>query len=78
VTLGRLGGLVLGVLMVLAGVLWTGQGLGWIGGSSMSGQGQWAIIGPLVAGLGIGLCWTVVQMIRRGPEQPGPPGRYGR
>ena len=45
----------LGVVMVLVGVLWTGQGLGYIGGSAMSGQEVWAIIGPLVAGLGVGL-----------------------
>jgi hypothetical protein len=45
----------LGVLMVLAGALWTGQGLGYIGGSAMSGVEMWAIIGPLVAGLGVGL-----------------------
>ena len=53
----------LGVLMVLVGVLWTGQGLGYIGGSAMSGQAVWAIIGPLVAGLGVGL--VVVAARRR-------------
>ena len=53
----------LGVLMVLVGVLWTGQGLGYIGGSAMSGQEVWAIIGPLVAGLGVGL--VVVAARRR-------------
>jgi hypothetical protein len=53
----------LGVVMVLVGVLWTGQGLGYIGGSAMSGQEVWAIIGPLVAGLGVGL--VVVAARRR-------------
>ena len=53
----------LGVVMVLVVVLWTGQGLGYIGGSAMSGQEVWAIIGPLVAGLGVGL--VVVAARRR-------------
>jgi hypothetical protein len=50
-----------GVVMVLVGALWTGQGLGYIGGSAMSGVGTWAIIGPLVAGLGVGLVITAAR-----------------
>jgi len=42
-----------GVGMVVVGLIWTGQGLGWIGGSFMSGVSLWAMIGPLVAGLGV-------------------------
>ena len=45
-TLGRAAGFSIAVLMVLVGALWTGQGLGWIGGSSMSDDSTWAIIGP--------------------------------
>jgi hypothetical protein len=47
--------LVLGGLMVVVGALWTFQGLGYVGGSAMTGSEVWAIIGPLVAGLGVGL-----------------------
>ena len=47
--------MVLGVLLVLVGLLWTGQGLGWIGGSAMSGVTLWAIIGPIVALGGVAL-----------------------
>jgi len=47
--------MVLGVLLVLVGLLWTGQGLGWIGGSAMTGVTLWAIIGPLVALGGVAL-----------------------
>jgi len=47
--------LVLGALLVLVGALWTGQGLGWIGGSPMTGVTLWAVIGPLVALAGIAL-----------------------
>ena len=54
----------LGVLMVLAGAVWTGQGLGWIGGSAMSGQEIWAIIGPIVAGLGVALVFSALRRPR--------------
>lgn len=46
---------VLAVLMVLVGALWTFQGLGYLGGSSMKGQDVWAIVGPLLGGLGVAL-----------------------
>lgn len=45
--------LVLGVALVLVGLLWTGQGLGWIGGSFMTGAPVWAVIGPLTALAGV-------------------------
>jgi len=44
---------VLGVVLVAVGVLWTLQGLGIVGGSVMSGSTTWAIIGPIVAVVGI-------------------------
>ena len=43
------------VLLLAVGALWTFQGLGYIEGSSMSDVEIWAIIGPLVAGLGVAL-----------------------
>lgn len=49
--------------LVLLGLLWTGQGLGWIGGSPMTGVTVWAIVGPLVALLGVLLA---VRGARRG------------
>ena len=42
----------IGVLLVLVGAIWTGQGLGFIGGSFMTGELLWAVIGPVVAVLG--------------------------
>lgn len=45
----------LGVLLVLMGVVWTLQGLGYIGGSFMSGSTTWAIIGPCTAVAGLAL-----------------------
>lgn len=54
--------LVLGAALVLIGLLWTGQGLGWIGGSPMTGVTLWAVVGPLAALVGMVL---VVQGARR-------------
>jgi len=40
--------LILGVILVLTGMVWTLQGLGLVGGSVMSGVTLWAIVGPVV------------------------------
>ena len=55
-------GIALGVLMVITGAVWTSQGLGCLEGSPMTDQTIWAIIGPILAGLGVGL---VVVSVRR-------------
>jgi hypothetical protein len=39
---------VVGVVLVLLGLLWTLQGIDVIEGSSMSGTTTWSIIGPIV------------------------------
>ena len=62
--MGRRLAIVLGVVMLLVGGLWTFQGLGYVGGSVMSGSDTWAIIGPIVAGLGVAL--VIVGVQRRG------------
>ena len=43
----------LGAVMVLVGAVWTFQGLGYLEGSPMTDQTLWAILGPLLAGLGV-------------------------
>lgn len=43
------------VLAVAAGLVWTLQGLGYVGGSSMTGDRQWAVIGPIVAIAGVAI-----------------------
>ena len=53
----------LGAVMVVVGAIWAGQGLGYIGGSPMTDQTIWAILGPIVAGLGVAL--VVVAARRR-------------
>ena len=42
-----------GVLLTIAGVIWALQGFGVIGGSFMSGDSVWAVIGPVVAAAGL-------------------------
>jgi hypothetical protein len=44
-----------GVVLIIAGVLWSLQGFDVIGGSFMSGNSVWAIIGPVIAIIGIGM-----------------------
>lgn len=46
-TLGWVG---VGVLVV--GLIWAGQGIGWIGGSFMTGQTTWLVIGLGLVALG--------------------------
>jgi len=43
----------LGALVTVAGVVFALQGLGYIGGSSMTGTTLWAVLGPLIAVLGL-------------------------
>lgn len=50
------------ILAVIVGLVWTGQGIGLIGGSFMTGETVWALIGPVVAVVGI----LVILRTRRG------------
>lgn len=56
--------LLLGGVMLLAGLLWTMQGLGYVAGSPMTGVTFWAVVGPLVAGFGVAL--MIVSFRNRG------------
>ena len=47
-----------GLLMVVVGAVWTFQGLGYLEGSPMTGVELWAIVGPVVAGLGGALAYV--------------------
>ncbi len=55
---------VIGVAAAVAGIIWTLQGLGYVGGSFMSGATVWAVIGPVVALAGLVLI-TVASRSRR-------------
>jgi hypothetical protein len=48
----------IGILVTLAGVLFTLQGIGVVGGSPMSNTTTWSIAGPLIAIVGIGVTYV--------------------
>jgi hypothetical protein len=56
---------VIGLVAALAGLVWTLQGLGYVGGSFMSGATVWAIIGPIVALAGLVLITLGVRSRRK-------------
>ena len=56
-------GLIIGVLAVLVGAVWTLQGLNILGGSVMSGRTIFAVIGPIIGIVGLVL---VVVGVRAG------------
>lgn len=45
--------LVLGLVLFVVGLVWFLQGVGVLGGSVMSGDTLWAVVGPAVAVLGL-------------------------
>jgi hypothetical protein len=51
--------------MVLIGLVWLGQGLGWIGGSVMTGVTFWAVVGPVVALVGALLVGRGLRRVRQ-------------
>jgi hypothetical protein len=56
---------VIGLAAALAGLVWTLQGLGYVGGSFMSGATVWAIIGPIVVIVGLVLIMAGLRSRRR-------------
>jgi hypothetical protein len=46
---------IIGAAATIAGVIWTLQGLGYIGGSFMTGATSWAVIGPITAAAGLAI-----------------------
>jgi hypothetical protein len=51
----RIAIVVVGVFVALAGLLFTLQGFGAVGGSPMSNTTTWSILGPIIALIGIAL-----------------------
>jgi uncharacterized membrane protein len=58
--------MIVGVVLILVGVVWTLQGLDVMGGSGMSGHAVWAVIGPIVAVVG-------AYLLVRGARSPSTP-----
>jgi len=61
--------IVLGVLVALAGAVWTLQGLGYINGSFMTGATLWAVIGPIVLLAGLAIIVLALRGRRRSGSQ---------
>jgi hypothetical protein len=57
--------IIFGVLLVLTGVIWLGQGLNLIKGSFMTGDQLYAVLGALVALGGVWLLWGPVRTLVR-------------
>ena len=60
---------VVGVLVTLAGVIFTLQGVGVLGGSVMSGVTFWAVVGPVIALAGLAIAAIGVRVAW--PRRPG-------
>ena len=59
----------IGVLLCVVGGVWVGQGLGFVHGSFMTGEGIWAVIGAVAIVFGASLFWGIYRQQRREREQ---------
>jgi hypothetical protein len=50
--------LAIAIVLLLVGLLWIGQGIGLVGGSAMSSQSVWALIGAVLVFVGVGVAWS--------------------
>ncbi|MGC4854122.1 hypothetical protein ACLQ24_12170 [Micromonospora sp. DT4] len=57
--------LTLGLLAVVVGAVWTVQGLGYVGGSVMTDEMLWVVLGPIVALAGLVALWLGLRSRRR-------------
>lgn len=56
-----------GAVLTLVGLIWILQGINVLGGSSMSGQGQYAVLGVIVVLIGIWLLQGAI-WVREGSQ----------
>ena len=63
--------LVVGVVLCLVGVVWLGQGVGLIGGSFMSGEAVWAVIGAIAIAFGVVLIRAALRLSGERPDRSG-------
>jgi hypothetical protein len=61
---------VIGFILVVVGGVWIAQGTGALGGSFMSGEAVWAVIGVIVALFGLALVIGMVRDRRRSDGAP--------
>lgn len=55
--------IVIGAVLTVMGVIFALQGLGYLGGSAMTGKTLWAVLGPIIAVIGV---VVIVIGVRRG------------
>ncbi|MCH9731854.1 MAG: hypothetical protein K0U84_19610 [Actinomycetia bacterium] len=60
--------IVVGVLVALAGLLFTLQGLGAVSGSPMSNTTTWSVLGPIVALIGIAISVAAWRLLANPPR----------
>ncbi len=58
--------IVVGAVLVVFGVVFTFQGLGYLGGSPMTGKTMWAVLGPIIAVVGVLILVLGLRRGRRG------------
>lgn len=61
----RILGIVLGVILIAAGGLFFLQGIGLVGGSSMTSTTTWTVLGPLIALAGLVVLLVTLRRSRR-------------
>ncbi|MFC4029957.1 hypothetical protein ACFO3J_00565 [Streptomyces polygonati] len=55
-----------GIVLLVLGVVWTAQGTGAMSGSGMSGHGQYAVLGVVIALIGLFLLVQAWRVRNRG------------
>lgn len=65
----------IGAVAVLVGLVWAGQGMGAIGGSSMSNDPTWLVIGVVLIVVGAVLAFLSTRG-RSSRDLNGPPGQH--
>ncbi|UXX92758.1 hypothetical protein N7U49_11435 [Streptomyces sp. AD2-2] len=58
-----------GIILVVLGAVWIAQGVGAVNGSAMSGHGQYAVLGVVVALVGLFLLVRAWQIRNRDVHQ---------
>jgi hypothetical protein len=56
---------IIGIVLVMVGGVWVAQGTGALGGSFMTGEGLWTVIGVITALLGVALLIGAARDARR-------------
>ena len=59
--MGKIVAIALGALLTASGAVFTFQGLGYLKGSSMTGSSFWAIVGPIIASIGVSLLYVAIR-----------------